>query len=678
MSDNFSESKIDEKMNADEEDIIPSSGNIENLEDLLLSLSSDNMQNLTPHANTELQSELSKLDNKRKLEEFKDSIKQEVIVDMNKLRNIVDQQLQGIRSLFGIRNWDKCEIDDTCEKIDITTANVTFDNSSIHCQNLKQDGKPISSKTYNNVIHGFDRKLVNYIFRNQIINNIGIPKTIDTRLEILCTPSNVSDIKQVYIDEFIGVIYSIRQEQDIQFYKFIKNIYTNVLLETSPSTFYGRIIEHVTVDFILQKIYQYHIGTINNTNVSLNNQFISYVQSESNLKQLNFKKLTLHFITTELNTVYSTNTTDEIPFEETNNRCRIQWEITIHNGFSDINHLCSNIKINEFKCRRCCRGLGWYNCGENNKECWICPDSELYNQCPYAISHTESKCKNKEVRIYQNRAVDIKKGKDKKCNLCGIIVEDLKIEEPNMPAVSFCKILFDNFSDCMFWLRKISLGILNFIISLLIINLGDYLADHVGISDETLIEIFPEHETFLLYWNIAIILISLIFHLLFIWREMAVIQILIDNHDDKMVVYCVSNQINKIKMIDNRNINDSSNRDINDSQIIKFKTKFLDFYLILSLIIFIIVCCISLVFLSILGPNNNILVFVVLLTFKIKFVIDCISRAINLNMYRICSADKFKSDDIMSDTFHSRNYKHNSIQKGNNINERWISYYWQH
>lgn len=501
------------------------------------------------------------------------------------------------------------------------------------------------------------RILINGIRNNNFYKsqNVILNFSINTKIREGLGIISIDSVNQAYIDYETGYIYS--EDRTTNKFIFIRDIGFIIPHLRFPDTFYGINMSVLTVERLISKLYELNRFKISNGNINLQ-PIVSYHESREFDDVTKKNILQLHYITTDRGTQTFFYDMPNIEFH-TNFRCMIYWSVQIQNGFSDINHLCAVINFGQVQCRKCCTGLKWYQCGLENNRYHICKDSEDCNSCVHKIWDNKHNCSGAVPNDPINYNGDRKK---EDCLVCGMKNQDIETKKNNSPAVSKYKKIIELIPDLFSWSWIILMSNLNFIISLSIIDLDKYSVDYTGFSDETFIGMFSTDDKLIFGWNIAILLIVFPFLLLFIRREMSVIHILIENQNDKLIDHIC------------RNNNIKGNGDITSDNIVTFKKMYCDLSLLLGHLLLSILCIISIAYVGYLGPNNNILIFTILIIFKVKFLFNCFTRCINLNMYRICSADKYKTSDLTKDLCDKNNKRE---QKGDNARNYWLFYYFQ-
>lgn len=391
-----------------------------------------------------------------------------------------------------------------------------------------------------------------------------------------------------------------------------------------------------------------------------------------------------------------------VPISVGKNGCYILWSVIYKTPFTDINHFTNHINIEhvylddtntdilvanygnpKIKCTKCCFGLEWQSCGKGSQINYICKESQDYNTCRleetgihkcscedienknFADFILKNKCKEQPEtnikNIIENKEKSEEKQKQEKylyeCDLCGIKFKKNEILPNPHPAITPCKKFNEMIVDLKFWIIKIILTSFNTMVSLSIINLENLPYDFTGLVTDTYEILYPINDKPLLAYNLTFLLgYMLLFEMPFLRREMCVIQVLIDNHHDRFVSVCTKKILNQEYR---------KGKEIFQDKIIAFKKKVCDIYFILGCIYFAIASFATfIVQFTIASYDEHPIIFTIIQLFKLQFMFTMISRFMNLNLYRICSADKYKFEDISNNYPHEKYYEHNIKQYG--------------
>lgn len=390
-----------------------------------------------------------------------------------------------------------------------------------------------------------------------------------------------------------------------------------------------------------------------------------------------------------------------VPISVEKNSCYILWYILYKTPFTDINHFTNSINIAhvslddtntdipvqnygspKIKCTKCCFGLEWQSCGKGSQINYICEESQDYNTCRleekgihkcnceviedknFADIILRNKCVEQPETIKNNienkENLEEKQKQEKylyECDLCGIKFKKNEILPNPHPAITPCKKFNESIVDLRFWIIKIILVTFNTMVSLSIINLENLPYDFTGLVTDTYEILYPINDKPLLAYNLTFLFVYMIlFEMPFLIREMCVVQVLIDNHKDRFVVFCTK------KIIDQEYRKD---REIFQDKIIAFKKRVCDIYFILGCIYFAIASFATFIIqFTISSYDEHPIIFTIIQLFKLQFMFTMISRFMNLNLYRICSADKYKFEDISNNYPHEKYYDDDLKQYG--------------
>lgn len=373
---------------------------------------------------------------------------------------------------------------------------------------------------------------------------------------------------------------------------------TNLQKNNINTTFYDIPISNLTMGQFMKFYYKYFSNLTNKEKkYDNNNIFLPYNGS------LIMSGSCIYFITTHEET--RRLTPEEIKFETSlqiydqpkpdknykyitveKNGCYLLWSIKGDLPFTDINHFTNTIEIvhsstfkqgnsvygkPKIRCTKCCFGLEWQSCGKGSQINYICEESQDYNTCRLEEKGIH-KCKNRVIEdknfadiILQNKCIEQpktlenitenkenleEKQKQEKylyeCNLCGIKFKKNEILPNPHPATTPCKKFNETIVDLRFWIIKIILASLNTMISLSIINLENLPYDFTGLVTDTYEILYPINDRPLLAYNLTFLFVyMLLFEIHFLRREMCVIQMLIDNHKDRFVVFCTKKYLIK-------------------------------------------------------------------------------------------------------------------------------------
>lgn len=355
----------------------------------------------------------------------------------------------------------------------------------------------------------------------------------------------------------------------------------------------------------------------------------------------------------------------------------MEWSITGPITTSDINHFSGEIKINKIICNNCCIGLNWKSCNSTSYGTVYCPDAKSKNikTCPLKQHESDIHlCIGKDIGIEKNYVHEIETvnkkidGKDMQlCADCLLNIDSLNLKFNPTPPRTPCKMFTETLIDANFWLSGVFLSIINLVISLSVVDLNEYSFDHSGISQDTFAALYSFDHFSISMWNITVLLYGILgFLLMFIIREICITHILIDNHNDHFVKW-ISDKVTKKNKIRSNNI-------IGVHQIKQFKNDTNDLYLIISVILLFSLCVTSFIWLCVLGPGDHPVIFTILILFKLKFIFTKISRFMHLNMIRICSADKHKTNDFPLNFQYAKDYKNDIHQDGDGPGKTWLKY----